>query len=115
MSTGGRSPTASSARGMQPTRRATCARLLHSTTGARRSYLEPTVRLERKELSFMVIAMLLEFPGMTEEQYVTAGQELQRNGTAAGHLFHAGGPMEGGGIRVVDVWEAQEAADAFYG
>lgn len=63
----------------------------------------------------MAIAMILEFPGMTEEQYAAAGQALQRDGAPAGHLFHAGGPMEGGGTRVVDVWESPEAAGAFYG
>ena len=63
----------------------------------------------------MAIAMMLEFPDMTEGQYAAAGQELQRDGAPAGQLFHAGGPMEDGGIRVVDVWESQEAADAFYG
>jgi hypothetical protein len=30
-----------------------------------------------------------------------------------GQIFHAEGPMEGGGTRVVDVWESQEALDAF--
>jgi hypothetical protein len=62
----------------------------------------------------MAIAMMLEFPGLTEEQYAAAGQELQRAGTPAGELFHAGGPMEGG-WRIVEGWASQEAADAFYG
>jgi hypothetical protein len=39
---------------------------------------------------------------------------LQRGGkTAEGRIFHVAGPREGGGWRVVDVWESQEAWDKF--
>ncbi len=62
----------------------------------------------------MTIAMLVEFPGMTEEQYRTAMLELQRSGAPGGELFHVAGPTEGG-WRIVEGWESQEAADAFYG
>ncbi len=62
----------------------------------------------------MAIAMMLEFPGLTEEQYAAAGAELHRSGTPSGELFHAGGPMDGG-WRIVEGWESQAAADAFYG
>src|SRR4051794_16695696 len=73
-----------------------------------------TSRMDQRS-STMAIAMMLEFPDLTEAQYAAGGQELQRDGAPAGQLLHAGGPMEGGGTRVVDVWTSQETADAFYG
>ncbi len=62
----------------------------------------------------MAIAILVETPGMTQEQYETASQQVDQIGPVAGWLAHVAGPMEGG-WRVVDVWESQAAADAFYG
>jgi hypothetical protein len=63
----------------------------------------------------MAIAMLVEIPGLTQEQYEQAAQQVNQAGPAlGGALIHGAGPMEGGGCRVVEVWETQEAADAFY-
>ena len=63
----------------------------------------------------MAIAMLVEIPGLTQEQYEAAAQIVNQSGpTLGGALIHGAGPMEGG-CRVVEVWESQEAADAFYG
>lgn len=61
----------------------------------------------------MAIAVLGEIPGLTQEQYETVVLTVNQSGTPAGALFHAGGPVEGG-YRIVEVWESQEAADAFY-
>jgi hypothetical protein len=61
----------------------------------------------------MAIAILAEMPGLTQEQYERVVRTVNEAGTPAGALFHAGGPMEGG-IRVVEVWASQEAADTFY-
>jgi hypothetical protein len=61
----------------------------------------------------LAIAMLLEFPGATKEQYNKVIEILQLGGkTGKGGIFHVAGPMEGG-WRVVDVWESQEAFDKF--
>ena len=61
----------------------------------------------------MALAFLLEFPGVTQEQYDKVLEKLQLGGkTYQGGIFHVAGPMEGG-WRVVDVWESQEAFDAF--
>jgi hypothetical protein len=44
-------------------------------------------------------------------------EKLQRSGISSqGRLFHVAGPLEAGietGWRIVDVWESQEAFDAF--
>lgn len=62
----------------------------------------------------MALAMLLEFPTATVEQYDAVVQDMNLGGkTYKGGVFHVAGPMEGGGIRIVDVWESQEAFDAF--
>ena len=57
----------------------------------------------------MALAFLLEFPGVTQEQYDKVLEKLQLGGkTYQGGIFHVAGPMEGG-WRVVDVWESEEA------
>ena len=62
----------------------------------------------------MALAFLLEFPGVTQEQYDKVLEKLQLGGkTYQGGIFHVAGPMEGG-WRVVDVWESQEAFDRFF-
>jgi hypothetical protein len=60
----------------------------------------------------MALALLLEFPGATQEQF---NQVAQKIGSRApqGLLYHVEGPIEGG-WRVVDVWESQEAVDMFF-
>jgi hypothetical protein len=62
------------------------------------------------------IAVLLEIPGCTLEQY---REVIERVGLAApalrrpeGLLVHTGGPMDGG-WRVFDVWEAREPYERF--
>jgi hypothetical protein len=59
----------------------------------------------------MAIAMLFEVQGLTPKQYDAAVREVGL--PAPGQMFHLGEPMEGG-WRVLEVWESQEAADAFY-
>ena len=59
----------------------------------------------------MAIAMLFEVPGLAQEQYNAVVREVGL--PAPGQIFHLAGPMEGG-WRVLEVWESQEAADAFY-
>jgi quinol monooxygenase YgiN len=61
----------------------------------------------------MALAVLGEIPGLTQEQYEAVVRKVNQSGTPAGALFHAGGPIEGG-YRIIEVWETQEAADAFY-
>jgi hypothetical protein len=61
----------------------------------------------------MRIAYLLEWPGVTQEQYDAVVEDLELGGKAApGGVFHVAGPTEGG-WRVVDVWESPEIFDAF--
>ena len=59
----------------------------------------------------MAVAMLLEWPGVTIEQYDAVIRDLDLGGKSyRGGVFHVAGPAEGG-VRVVDVWESQEAFD----
>jgi hypothetical protein len=61
-----------------------------------------------------MIGMIMEFPGMTEEQYNKILEELKlTNKTAEGSLFHAAGPTEDG-YRAIDVWVSEEAFKAYY-
>ncbi len=62
----------------------------------------------------MAVAQVHELAGMTQELYERAMQELNLPGPPPGSLMHMSGPMEGG-WRIVEVWEAEEAATAFYG
>jgi hypothetical protein len=62
----------------------------------------------------MAIAIVYELPSMTQEQYDTIIQLLQRRGlTADGRTFHVAGPREGGGWRVIDVFESPGAFETF--
>lgn len=65
----------------------------------------------------MTVAFIFEVDGMTSDQYdgLMATMGLSEKGAigAAGAVAHIAGPMEGG-WRVVDVWDTEEAAEAFY-
>lgn len=60
----------------------------------------------------MAIGVLYESNSITQEQYEKIIRLLQDK-TAAGRLFHVAGPREGGGWRVVDVFESKTAFEAF--
>ncbi len=61
----------------------------------------------------MAIGYVIEVPGMTQEQGAAVLRELGLKDTPPpGQVLHIEGPMDGG-LRVVDVWESQEAFDAF--
>jgi hypothetical protein len=61
----------------------------------------------------MAVAMLLEVPGGTQEQYDRVMDELQLEGMPEGGIAHIAAPMDGG-WRVLDVWESREAFERFY-
>lgn len=61
-----------------------------------------------------MIGLLVEVPGLSSEASAEIIKTLNLGGKPPkGQIFHAEGPMEGGGTRVVDVWESQAALDAF--
>jgi hypothetical protein len=62
----------------------------------------------------MAHAILAEIPGLTRDEYERVVRQVNQQGSPAGALFHAGGPVEDG-YRVVEVWETPQAAEAFYG
>jgi hypothetical protein len=64
----------------------------------------------------MAIAALMEFPVGTVEQYDAVIAEMNLGGKPGpGGIFHVAGPTPDGGIRIVDVWESQEALEKFAG
>ena len=62
----------------------------------------------------MAIGYIFNHPGGTQQQYDTALEQLNlAESPPEGLIFHAAGPTEDG-WRVVEVWESQEAADAYF-
>ena len=62
----------------------------------------------------MAIGLIFNNPGQTQEQYDAAVEQLNlAQSLPEGWIFHAAGPTEDG-WRVVEVWESQEAADAYF-
>ena len=61
----------------------------------------------------MAVGLIFEVPGVTQEQYDTAAQQVDAGGPMTGCLVHVAGPMEGG-WRVIEVWESQEDSDRFF-
>jgi hypothetical protein len=62
----------------------------------------------------VAVAFLIELPDFTPEQGAAVLRELGLDtNPAAGQVFHLEGPMEGGGMRIVDVWESPEAFETF--
>ena len=61
----------------------------------------------------MAVAMLLEWPGETREQYEQLMSLVRlEEDPPEGGLFHVAGPMPGG-WRVLDIWESEEAFERF--
>jgi hypothetical protein len=62
----------------------------------------------------MGVAMLLEWPGETQEQYEQLRQALALDESPPeGGVFHVCGPIPGG-WRVLEVWESEEAFWRFF-
>ena len=62
----------------------------------------------------MAIGFIFNNPGQTQEQYDVAVEQLNlAQSLPEGWIFHAAGPTADG-WRVVEVWESQEAADAYF-
>ena len=61
----------------------------------------------------LAVAMLLEWPGETQEQYERLMEFVKlESDPPNGGLFHVAGPMPGG-WRVLDIWESEEAFKLF--
>ena len=62
----------------------------------------------------MAVAALLEFPGVTREQYESVIADLDLGGKPApGNSFHAAGPMAGGWW-ALDVWDSPERMGEYF-
>lgn len=66
----------------------------------------------------MTVAFVFETDTLTQAEYDGLMETMGlQSGTfdVPGALVHIAGPKVDGGWRVVDVWESEEAANAFYG
>ena len=65
----------------------------------------------------MTVAFIFEVEGMTAEQYDGIMDQMGLSAAGAisehGAVAHIAGPKDGG-WRVIDIWDSEEAADAFY-
>jgi hypothetical protein len=63
----------------------------------------------------MAIARMFENPDGTQEQYDAAVQQLGvgSENMPDGAVLHVAGPAPGGGWRVIEVWESEDAAQKF--
>src|SRR5262249_46260673 len=61
----------------------------------------------------MPTVMLMEWPGVTKEQYANVLSTLGLHAKPpAGGMFHVAG-FAGGTLRVLDIWESQQAFERF--
>jgi hypothetical protein len=62
----------------------------------------------------MAVALLIEIPNMRPEDGTAVLRELGLTSTPPnGQVLHIEGPMEGGGMRIVDVWDSMEVFQTF--
>ena len=61
----------------------------------------------------MAVGVLLEFPGVTREQYEQLAQDMALSGPPEEVIVHVCGATSEGGWRLVDMWESQEAFERF--
>ena len=62
----------------------------------------------------MAVVMTMEWPGVSQKEYLAVLNELQLDAKPAkGLLFHVATFAQGGGMRVVDVWESPDAFKTF--
>jgi len=63
----------------------------------------------------MAIAIITEVPEGTLDMYDAVNRKLEEGGMQdqEGHIFHCVGAMDGGGFRVIDVWESEAQFQQF--
>jgi hypothetical protein len=63
----------------------------------------------------MTFVRLFDNPGVTQEQYDAASQQIgvTPDNLPEGGLLHVAGPGPHGGWRVVEIWESEQAAQKF--
>ena len=69
--------------------------------------------------SSVPVAFLFESDTVDQSGYDALMKAIGRESIDApnpsGHIVHLAGPKPGGGWRAIDLWESEEAANAFYG
>lgn len=67
----------------------------------------------------MAVAFIFEAENFGQDQYDSVMKGLagtvDESSSPAGLVAHMGGARDGGGWRVIDVWESADTANAFYG
>ncbi len=62
----------------------------------------------------MAISMLQEMPNNTLENYDAVSNKVGiESDPPEGLIFHTAAEMEGGGVRIFNVWESREASERF--
>lgn len=65
----------------------------------------------------MAVAHFYEYPETTQEMAQRVSDEVNTqlgSGPPAGGIYHAEGPMDGGGWWSFDVWDSEDAARSFH-
>jgi len=64
----------------------------------------------------MAIMMILELDDATTDDYdaVNEAMGIDENNLPQGLISHAAGPMDGGGLLLVDVWESEDDLNRFF-
>lgn len=61
----------------------------------------------------MAVLLHMEMAETTIEDYDALNEKMGNTDTPEGLIVHTVTPMDGGGIRVMDVWESQEQLERF--
>ncbi|MEA2330677.1 MAG: hypothetical protein QOH58_815 [Thermoleophilaceae bacterium] len=61
----------------------------------------------------MTVAMLVDNPAVSQEQYDKVREHLGLDAPAGG-IVHIAGPSPNGGWRVIEVWESEDDAERFF-
>ncbi len=63
----------------------------------------------------MAFIRMFDNPGVTQEQYDASSQQVgaSADNMPEGGILHVAGPGPGGGWRVLEIWESEEAAQRF--
>ncbi|HEY8866609.1 MAG TPA: hypothetical protein VIM22_06725 [Solirubrobacteraceae bacterium] len=62
----------------------------------------------------MAVGLLQEMDQVTADMYDAVSAKLDvQNNPPAGMIFHSGGEKAGGGMRIFDVWESEDAYRRF--
>jgi len=63
----------------------------------------------------MPVLLIAEVPNLPEEVYASMADQMGPLMRASkGFIFHAGGPDQAGGWRVIEIWESEEDGQSWF-